>query len=248
MTRTPDSPQTSEPLRIPRQDVSMLKARAQGLAVPRHRRLLGLTGSPGAGKSTLAEQVVDMLPGLAVLLPMDGFHLAQEQLVVLDKVATKGAIDTFDGAGFVHLLERIRGNEERTIYAPVFRRDLEEPIAGSIAIDPDVPLVVVEGNYLLATSGGGEGCGSCSTRSGSSTPVRRHVCRGSSHGTCSSAVTAPLPRSAPRGATRSTPTWCPALGCEPTSSSPVTEHEDLASSVGTRTVHWHAGWRCEGSA
>lgn len=154
MTRTPDSPQTSEPLRIPRQDVSMLKARAQGLAVPRHRRLLGLTGSPGAGKSTLAEQVVDMLPGLAVLLPMDGFHLAQEQLVVLDKVATKGAIDTFDGAGFVHLLERIRGNEERTIYAPVFRRDLEEPIAGSIAIDPDVPLVVVEGNYLLATSGG----------------------------------------------------------------------------------------------
>lgn len=150
--RDPDVTRT-EPVEIPRRNTMALAARARALAVPGRRRLLGMTGSPGAGKSTLAAQVVDGLPGLAVLLPMDGFHLAHEQLVALDKVATKGAIDTFDGSGFLHLLERISRADEETVYGPVFRRDLEEPIAGAIAIDSHVPLVVVEGNYLLATSG-----------------------------------------------------------------------------------------------
>ena len=62
----------------------------------------------------------------------------------------KGAADTFDVAGYAHLLQRLRAQRpDEVIYAPDFRRDLEEPVAGAIAVDPGIPLVISEGNYLL---------------------------------------------------------------------------------------------------
>jgi pantothenate kinase len=133
-----------------------LLSRARGLTERHTRMMLGITGSPGAGKSTLATQVADALEERAVLVPMDGFHLAQYQLEAQGLVPTKGAINTFDVAGFVHLLTRLRAADEPVVYAPAFSRDLEEPIAGAIAVSADVPLVIVEGNYLLATGGGWE--------------------------------------------------------------------------------------------
>jgi len=141
-------------LRVERSDLAQLLARARVLAGQGGRRMLGITGSPGAGKSTLAEEVVAAMGRAAVLVPMDGFHLAQVQLAALGRTATKGAIDTFDVGGFVHLLQRLDRADESVVYAPAFRRDLEEPIAGTIAIPAEVPLVVVEGNYLLAESAG----------------------------------------------------------------------------------------------
>lgn len=144
----------SGPAVVDRSDVDGLVARARSLATRGGRRLLGITGSPGAGKSTLAADVVAALDGDAVLLPMDGFHLAQEVLEDLGRTATKGAIDTFDVGGFVHLLARVRAADEEVVYAPTFRRDLEEPIAGAVAIRRETPLVVVEGNYLLADAPG----------------------------------------------------------------------------------------------
>ncbi len=126
-----------------------LLARAQALASPGRRRVLGLAGAPGAGKSTLAGRLVDRLGGLAVLVPMDGFHLAQAELVRLGRRDRMGAPDTFDAAGYVALLRRLREQRDEVVYAPEFRRDLEEPIAGAIPVAPDVPLVVTEGNYLL---------------------------------------------------------------------------------------------------
>ncbi|MBX9246994.1 nucleoside/nucleotide kinase family protein [Actinotalea ferrariae] len=121
------------------------------------RRLLGITGPPGAGKSTLAAAVAAALGERAVLVPMDGFHLAQAELVRLGRADRKGAPDTFDAAGFVALLARLRraggsGGDE-TVYAPTFDRALEEPVAGAIPVGPHVPLVVVEGNYLLHDDG-----------------------------------------------------------------------------------------------
>jgi pantothenate kinase len=148
--------ESTEPVHLARSDVDQLIGRARSLADLGGRRLLGITGGPGAGKSTLADQVVDGLAGLAVLVPMDGFHLAQDQLVALDRMSTKGAIDTFDVGGFVSLLTRLHAADEAVVYAPVFRRALEEPIAGAIAVPSDVPLVVVEGNYLLARNDGWE--------------------------------------------------------------------------------------------
>jgi pantothenate kinase len=122
-------------------------ARAAGLAT--HRRvLLGITGPPGAGKSSLAAAVVAAVPD-AVLVPMDGFHLAQRVLDDLGLADRKGAPQTFDREGYVALLRRIRRRAAEPVYAPAFRRDIEEPIAGAIAVRPDTRLVVTEGNYLL---------------------------------------------------------------------------------------------------
>jgi pantothenate kinase len=131
------------------QPLAELVTRARALASVGPRQLLGVTGAPGAGKSTLAGQLVAALGGLAVLVPMDGFHLAEVELHRLGRHARKGAVDTFDGAGFVALLRRLRAAGPGTVYAPEFRRELEEPIAGAVPVPPSVPLVVVEGNYLL---------------------------------------------------------------------------------------------------
>jgi pantothenate kinase len=118
------------------------------------RRILGLVGAPGAGKSTLARAILDALPGRAVVVPMDGFHLANVELERLRRAARKGAEDTFDSAGYVALLQRLREQRgDQIVYAPAFRREIEEPVAGAIPVMPDVPLVVTEGNYLLVDHG-----------------------------------------------------------------------------------------------
>ncbi|MFJ8951721.1 nucleoside/nucleotide kinase family protein [Streptomyces sp. NPDC102381] len=125
-------------------------ARARALAASGPRRLLGIAGPPGAGKSTLAEALVDALGGAAVLVPMDGFHLADRELARLGRADRKGAPDTFDAYGYAALLGRLRTpNPGETVYAPCFERELEEPVAGALPVPPDVPLVVTEGNYLL---------------------------------------------------------------------------------------------------
>lgn len=130
-------------------DLAALLRRARSL-VPEHgRRILGIAGPPGAGKSTIAQHLADALGAIAVLVPMDGFHLAQSELERLGRASRKGAPDTFDAPGYLALLDRLRRPTGDVVYAPVFRRDLEEPIAGAIAVTPEHRLVVTEGNYLL---------------------------------------------------------------------------------------------------
>jgi pantothenate kinase len=130
--------------------------RARALAASGQRRILGIAGMPGSGKSTLARQVSDDLAAAAVYVPMDGFHLANHELLRLGRRDRKGAVDTFDAAGFVHLLRRLRAGEDDVVYAPSFLREIEEPIAGWIPVPANVPLVVTEGNYLLAGQNGWE--------------------------------------------------------------------------------------------
>lgn len=135
-------------------DLAALADRARGLASGGHRRILGIAGAPGAGKSTLAARLVERLEGRAVLVPMDGFHLAGAELERLGRADRKGAPDTFDAAGYAALLRRLRGPGGRDpVYAPAFDRALEEPVAGSVRVPVDIPLVVTEGNYLLLDEG-----------------------------------------------------------------------------------------------
>lgn len=133
-------------------------ARARALGADGNRCILGLAGPPGAGKSSLAAALVEALGSSAVLVPMDGFHLAQGELERLGRAGRKGAPDTFDVAGYIALLGRLRADHSgKTIYAPLFRRDLEEPIAGAIPVRPEHRLIVTEGNYLLHDDGGWAG-------------------------------------------------------------------------------------------
>ena len=128
--------------------------RARALAGQGDRRILGIAGAPGGGKSTLAAALVGELgPDTARLVGMDGFHLAQAELDRLGRADRKGAPDTFDASGFAALLRRLRNREDAVVYAPVFRRDIEEPVACAVPVPCEVPLVVTEGNYLLVADG-----------------------------------------------------------------------------------------------
>ena len=127
-----------------------LLERARALAQPGQRGILGICGAPGSGKSTLAEALAVALGSMAALVPMDGFHLANSELIRLGRRDRKGAIDTFDGEGYVAMLRRLRAADEPTVYAPEFRREIEEAIAGAIAVPRQVPLIITEGNYLLS--------------------------------------------------------------------------------------------------
>ncbi|MFC5994061.1 nucleoside/nucleotide kinase family protein [Pseudonocardia hispaniensis] len=134
--------------------------RARALVADGRRRvLLGVTGCPGAGKSTLVERMRATLApappaGLAAQewvahVPMDGFHLADATLERLGLRARKGAQETFDAGGYLALLRRLRSDDEPVVYAPAFERNLEQPLAGAIAVPRAARLVLTEGNYLL---------------------------------------------------------------------------------------------------
>lgn len=196
-----------------------LLSRASALLERPGRSVLGITGPPGAGKSALAGWLVTQLGSGAALLPMDGFHLADNELERLGRAGRKGAPDTFDAAGFVALLHRVRRETDDVVYAPAFRRELELAEAGALAVGPEVALVVVEGNYLLL--------------GGPFAPVQAlldeswfvevdptTVTSGSSPGT--SATGGPRSRHAPgwTGSTSPTRAWSTAPVSSPTSSSP----------------------------
>lgn len=126
-----------------------LAARATALRAARGRRvLIGIVGAPGAGKSWTSERLAEALGASAVVVPMDGFHLAQVELERLGRADRKGAPDTFDVGGLAALLRRIREEADAVVYAPAFVRAIEEPIAGAIPVPPDAGIVLVEGNYL----------------------------------------------------------------------------------------------------
>jgi len=134
-------------------DPPALAARLRSRAACAPRVLVGLCGAPGAGKSTLAALLIGELnaaePGSAVVVPMDGFHLAASVIATDDRATRRGAPDTFDPDGYAALLQRLGRNREAVVYAPEYRREIEDPVAGAIPVPRACRIVVTEGNYLL---------------------------------------------------------------------------------------------------
>ena len=122
--------------------------RARSL-MTRERKIFGLIGKPGAGKSTLSAQLIDHLGAQVAILNMDGYHLSNLALRELGRADRKGAPDTFDALGFTAILKRVKNQVDQDIYFPVFDRSIEESVAAQGVITPEVKLVITEGNYLL---------------------------------------------------------------------------------------------------
>ncbi len=140
-----------------------LVAAARRLVRDERRAVLGITGPPGCGKTTLAGALVAALaaepeglgPDAVALVPMDGFHLADAQLERLGLRDRQGAPETFDVGGYVTALERLR-RSGTLVYVPGFERDLEQPLAAARVVLPAARLLVTDGNYLLSRQGGWE--------------------------------------------------------------------------------------------
>jgi pantothenate kinase len=115
------------------------------------RSIIGICGPPAAGKSTLSNALAAAIES-SVAVPMDGFHLSNAELDRLGLAGRKGAPETFDAAGFVHLLRRLRA-ADHLVYAPSYSRTLHESIGGVIPVPVTTRVIVVEGNYLLLDEG-----------------------------------------------------------------------------------------------
>jgi pantothenate kinase len=146
----PDSPETHPP-RIRATAASLAGELRNRLVGTPDRVIVGICGAPGAGKSTLAATLAGLLgPEVVAVVPFDGFHLASSVLAGTPLAHRRGAIDTFDVGSYLALMRRLRARDEDIVYAPAFDRAIEEPIASAIAIPRGIPLIITEGNYLLA--------------------------------------------------------------------------------------------------
>lgn len=134
-------------------DVAGLADRLEAMAAEGKRVIAAIAGAPGSGKSTLAEKLVGKLngrqAGLAAVLPMDGYHYDDLYLVPAGLRPRKGAPMTFDVGGLFHTLKRLRDRDEAEVAVPVFDRKIEIARAGARVIQKDVPVIAVEGNWLL---------------------------------------------------------------------------------------------------
>jgi pantothenate kinase len=134
-------------------DLAGLADLAQARAADGARVILALAGAPGSGKSTLAEKLAGKLnarqAGSAMVLPMDGFHYDDLYLVPAGLRPRKGAPQTFDVGGLFHTLQRLRQRDEAEVAVPVFDRRIEIARAGARLIPAAVPVIIVEGNWLL---------------------------------------------------------------------------------------------------
>lgn len=140
---------------IPAETITRLRDRVLALTTGGGRVMIGVVGEPGSGKSTLTSALAEALIEAGVstaVVPMDGFHLANSELARLGRAGRKGAIDTFDGGGYLSLLRRLRASDEAVVYAPMYLRgQIESSIGSAIPVGHDVQVVLTEGNYLLAT-------------------------------------------------------------------------------------------------
>jgi pantothenate kinase len=129
----------------------------QGGATREAPVVIGVVGAPGAGKTTLVKCLIKELNKDTpdpenqqfARVPMDGFHLSDQELTRLGTLGRKGAPETFDVNGYAALLQRLRAQRDTVVYAPGFERTLEQPIAGVIPVFPSATTILTEGNYLL---------------------------------------------------------------------------------------------------
>ncbi|WFU02321.1 nucleoside triphosphate hydrolase [Rhizobium sp. CB3171] len=126
-----------------------------GRAAGAKRFLVAIAGPPGAGKSTLADNVAKALKAKgesAEVLPMDGFHMDNAVLIEKGLLKRKGVPESFDVRAFLDIVRAVRAADQEVL-VPVFDRSREIAIASARIVSPDHRFIVIEGNYLLFSQG-----------------------------------------------------------------------------------------------
>ncbi|AVA20209.1 nucleoside triphosphate hydrolase [Rhizobium sp. LEGMi198b] len=126
-----------------------------GRAAGAKRFLVAIAGPPGAGKSTLADNVAKALKAKgesAEVLPMDGFHMDNAVLIEKGLLKRKGVPESFDVRAFLDIVKAVRAADQEVL-VPVFDRSREIAIASARIVSPDHRFIVIEGNYLLFSQG-----------------------------------------------------------------------------------------------
>ncbi|CAB4741159.1 MAG: nucleoside/nucleotide kinase family protein [Actinobacteria bacterium] len=122
------------------------------------RTMIGIVGKPGAGKSTVVEKIAKRFdPKVVSIIPMDGFHLSNEELIALGRRERKGAPDTFDVVGFTSLIKKVKTENDIDIKFPIFHREIEASVSDEGLVPKESKVVVIEGNYLFSTEHNWEG-------------------------------------------------------------------------------------------
>ena len=115
------------------------------------RTLIGIVGKPGAGKSTVVELIQKKYGPLEVsVIPMDGFHLSNEELINLGRRDRKGAPDTFDVSGFISLIKKVKHEPQVDYKFPIFHREIEASVNDEGVVPKESKVIVIEGNYLFS--------------------------------------------------------------------------------------------------
>ena len=115
------------------------------------RSLIGIVGKPGAGKSTVVEEIEKRYqPNEVSIIPMDGFHLSNEELIALGRRERKGAPDTFDVEGFISLIKKVKHEPQVNHKFPIFHREIEASVENEGLVPKESKVVVIEGNYLFS--------------------------------------------------------------------------------------------------
>lgn len=115
------------------------------------RSLIGIVGKPGAGKSTVVEEIEKRYkPNEVSIIPMDGFHLSNEELIKLGRRDRKGAPDTFDVEGFISLIKKVKHEPQDNHKFPIFHREIEASVENEGLVPKESKVVVIEGNYLFS--------------------------------------------------------------------------------------------------
>jgi pantothenate kinase len=130
--------------------INLLAERVYALRDGPSRITVAIAGPPASGKTTLAEELARRLNAQkceTVVVPQDGFHLDNQVLEARGDLTRKGAPHTFDGAGFVHMVRRLK--ERADVAVPIFDRTRDIAIAGARIVPASAEVIIVEGNYLL---------------------------------------------------------------------------------------------------
>jgi pantothenate kinase len=115
------------------------------------RTMIGIVGKPGAGKSTIVTEIQKQFSTEEVaIIPMDGYHLSNEELIKLGRLERKGAPDTFDVEGFISLITRVRNEIGKEHTFPIFHREIEASKADEGIVLRNTKVIVIEGNYLFS--------------------------------------------------------------------------------------------------